>query len=123
VILHEQGANEGIGSPDLSTGSLGFKTSLIQRCFINCTVYVRRNTVVNNELERLIKESVADYVLYYGITPVILCGILVSVLAIETKVRGFKPSRERWIFKGHKNRRTPSFGEEIKPSKYERDTS
>jgi hypothetical protein len=29
--------------------------------------------------------------------------LMVIVLAIEPKVRGFKPGRERWIFKGNKN--------------------
>jgi hypothetical protein len=68
---------------------------------------------------------------------VVLGGLVVSVLVIEQKVRGFKPGRRRWIFKGDKVRSTPSFREEIKPSvpcrkilrhakepyEYERDTS
>jgi hypothetical protein len=29
-------------------------------------------------------------------------GVVVSVLATGSKVRGFKPSRGRWIFKGDK---------------------
>jgi hypothetical protein len=39
---------------------------------------------------------------------------VVIVLAIEEKVRGFKTGR--WIFKGDKIRKTPSFGGEAKPS-------
>jgi hypothetical protein len=43
-------------------------------------------------------------------------GIAVTVLTTGRKVRGFKPGRERFIFKGFKNRSTSSFGEEVKPS-------
>jgi hypothetical protein len=32
-----------------------------------------------------------------------LSGEMVGVLAIGPKVRGFKPGRGRWIFKGDKN--------------------
>ena len=39
-----------------------------------------------------------------------------SVLAFSTQVRGFKPGRSRWIFKGEKILSTPSFGGEVKPS-------
>ena len=39
-----------------------------------------------------------------------------SVLAFSTQVRGFKPSRNRRIFKGEKIFSTPSFGGEVKPS-------
>jgi hypothetical protein len=62
---------------------------------------------------------------------------MVSVLAIGRKVRGVKPGRRRWIFKGDKTRSTTSFEKEAKPSapcrtilrrvkdpyKHERDTS
>jgi hypothetical protein len=34
---------------------------------------------------------------------VVLGDIMVIVLAIVPKVRGFKPDRGRWIFKGDKN--------------------
>jgi hypothetical protein len=34
---------------------------------------------------------------------VALGGLVVSVLATGPKVRGFKPGRGRWIFKGDKN--------------------
>jgi hypothetical protein len=34
---------------------------------------------------------------------VLLGGIVVIVLAIGAKFRGFKPRRGRWIFKGDKN--------------------
>jgi hypothetical protein len=37
----------------------------------------------------------------YGL--VALGGVKVSMLPIGSKVRGFKPGRERWIFKGDKN--------------------
>jgi len=37
------------------------------------------------------------------------------VLAFGTQVRGFKPGRSRWIFKGEKILSTPSFGGEVKP--------
>jgi hypothetical protein len=33
----------------------------------------------------------------------VLGGIVVIVLAIGAKFRGFKPRRGRWIFKGDKN--------------------
>jgi hypothetical protein len=39
-----------------------------------------------------------------------------SVLAFSTQVRGFKPGRNRRIFKGEKILSTPSFGGEVKPS-------
>ena len=39
-----------------------------------------------------------------------------SVLAFSTQVRGFKPGRSHWIFKGEKILSTPSFGGEVKPS-------
>ena len=39
-----------------------------------------------------------------------------SVLAFGTQVRGFKPGRRRWIFKGKKILSTPSFGGEVKLS-------
>jgi hypothetical protein len=38
------------------------------------------------------------------------------VLAFGTQVRGFKPGRSRWNFKGEKILSTPSFGGEVKPS-------
>jgi hypothetical protein len=34
---------------------------------------------------------------------VVLGGLVVIVLAIGPKVHGFKPGRERWLFKGDKN--------------------
>ena len=43
-------------------------------------------------------------------------GLGVSVLAFRTQIRGFKPGRSRWIFKGEKILSTPSFGGEVKPS-------
>ena len=39
-----------------------------------------------------------------------------SVLAFSTQVRGFKPGRNRRIFKGKKILSTPFFGGEVKPS-------
>jgi hypothetical protein len=36
-------------------------------------------------------------------TDVALGGLVVSVLPIGPKVRGFDPDRDRWIFKGDKN--------------------
>jgi hypothetical protein len=39
-----------------------------------------------------------------------------SVLAFGTQFRGFKPGRNRRIFKGEKILSTPSFGGEVKPS-------
>jgi hypothetical protein len=47
---------------------------------------------------------------------VILRGIMVSVLAIEPKVRGVKPGRGRWIFKGYKNPQHAFLQGEVKPS-------
>jgi hypothetical protein len=63
-------------------------------------------------------------------------GLLVSVL-VGPKVRGFKPGRGRWIFKGVKIRSTTFFERKVKPPvpclsfygtlrnsvEYERDTS
>jgi hypothetical protein len=49
-------------------------------------------------------------------TLVVRGGLVVIVLAIELNVRGFKPDRERQIFKGEKVRSTTSFGEEVKPA-------
>jgi hypothetical protein len=45
----------------------------------------------------------------------VLGGMVVSVLAIGSKVRGFKPIREQWILRAIKIRSTPSFEEEVKP--------
>jgi hypothetical protein len=47
---------------------------------------------------------------------VVLGGVMISVLAIESKVRGFKSGRERRILRPIKIRSTPSFGGEVKPS-------
>jgi hypothetical protein len=47
---------------------------------------------------------------------VVLSGVVVIVLAIRPKVRGFKPGRERWIFMGRKISSTASFAGEVKPS-------
>jgi hypothetical protein len=47
---------------------------------------------------------------------VVLGDVEVIVLAIGPKVRGFKPGRKRWIFKGYKIRSAISFGGEVKPS-------
>jgi hypothetical protein len=44
---------------------------------------------------------------------VVLGGIVIIVLAIGPKVRGFKPSRGRYIFKGDINS-TTSFGGHVK---------
>jgi hypothetical protein len=49
-------------------------------------------------------------------THVAFGGLVVSVLATGPKVRGFKPGRVRWIFKGDKIRGTTSFGGEVKSS-------
>jgi hypothetical protein len=38
---------------------------------------------------------------------------VVSMLAIGPIVRGFKPGRERYMFKGDQNRNTASFGREV----------
>jgi hypothetical protein len=46
---------------------------------------------------------------------VVILGLVVSVLAIGPKVRGFWPGPGIWIFKGDKNPQ-PSFGGEVKPS-------
>jgi hypothetical protein len=42
------------------------------------------------------------FIIYIGVytTYVALDAVVFSVLAIGPKVRGFKPGRERWIFKG-----------------------
>jgi hypothetical protein len=40
---------------------------------------------------------------------VVLGGMVVRVLAIGPKVRGSKPGRRRWSFKGEKIRTTPNF--------------
>jgi hypothetical protein len=41
---------------------------------------------------------------------------MVVVLAIKPKVRGYKPDREWWTFKGDKIRSSSPFGGEEKPS-------
>jgi hypothetical protein len=46
----------------------------------------------------------------------ILGGLVVIVLAMGLKVRGFKPGRGRLIFKGDKNPQHDFFGGEVKPS-------
>jgi hypothetical protein len=47
---------------------------------------------------------------------VFLGGLVLSVLGIRPKIRGFEPGRERWTFKCNKIRSTTSFGGEVKPS-------
>jgi hypothetical protein len=47
---------------------------------------------------------------------VVLGGVMVSVLPIETNVKGFKPGRGRWTFKDDKVCNTSSFGGKVKPS-------
>jgi hypothetical protein len=47
---------------------------------------------------------------------VVLGGLVVSVLAIVFRVRGFKPGRGRWIFKGDKIRQHAFLGGKVKPS-------
>jgi hypothetical protein len=39
-----------------------------------------------------------------------------NMFAVEPKVRGFKPGRGQWIFKGDKISSTTSFRGEVKPS-------
>ena len=43
-------------------------------------------------------------------------GLEVSVLAFDTRVRGFTPGRSRRIFSGEKILTPPSFGGKVKPS-------
>ena len=43
-------------------------------------------------------------------------GLVISILASGTQVRGFKPSRSRWIFTGVKILSMPSSGGEVKES-------
>ena len=43
-------------------------------------------------------------------------GLVVSMLAFGTQVRGFKPGRSRWIFTGVKILSMPSSGGEVKES-------
>src|SRR5215468_4457449 len=43
-------------------------------------------------------------------------GLVVSMLASGTQVRGFKPGRSRRIFRGEKILSMPSFGREVKSS-------
>jgi hypothetical protein len=47
---------------------------------------------------------------------IVLGGIVVSVLAIGHKVRGFKSGRGRWIFMGDKNPEHALSWGEVKPS-------
>jgi hypothetical protein len=47
---------------------------------------------------------------------IVLGGVMVIVLAIGPKVRGFKPGLGQWIFKGEKIRSTTSFEGEVKLS-------
>jgi hypothetical protein len=42
-------------------------------------------------------------------------GLVFSMLASGTQVRGFKPGRSRRIFRGEKILSMPSFGGEVKP--------
>ena len=43
-------------------------------------------------------------------------GLVVSMLASGTQVRGFRPGRSRWIFTGVKILSMPSSGGEVKES-------
>jgi hypothetical protein len=54
--------------------------------------------------------------LHTFVPEVVLGGVICIVLAIGPKVRGLKPSRERWLFNGEKIRSMTSFGGEVKPS-------
>jgi len=71
------------------------------------------------------KIKTSDTYFNFCVTNCILCTVSIrsrlrwsrgSVLAFNTQVRGFKPSRSRRIFKGEKILSTPSFGGEVKPS-------
>jgi hypothetical protein len=44
-----------------------------------------------------------------------LGDVMVSVLATESKVRGFKPGRFDGFLRAIKFHSTPTFGEEVKP--------
>jgi hypothetical protein len=44
-----------------------------------------------------------------------LAGLVVIVLGIGPKVRGFEPGRGRWVYRAIKVCRTTSFREEVKP--------
>jgi hypothetical protein len=52
----------------------------------------------------------------YMLFKVALGGLVVSVLATGSKVRGFDPDRGRWIFKGDKNPEHHFLRREVKPS-------
>jgi hypothetical protein len=81
---------------------------------------VKKTTVVNSRVFKSPCIAVVNYINIlrrpgglewseYELSPVpyrsvaVLGGLVVIVFAIRPKVRGFKPGRGRWIFKGDKN--------------------
>jgi hypothetical protein len=47
---------------------------------------------------------------------VVISGLVVSMLAIGSKVHGFRPGRGRWVFKCDEIRNTLSLGRVVEPS-------
>jgi hypothetical protein len=78
-------------------------------------VWVFVNSKLTKDLERggcdvagVLAQNVTEYLVSRltvknEVNYVALGGLVVSVLAIRPKVRGFDPDRGRWIFKGDKN--------------------
>jgi hypothetical protein len=70
----------------------------------------RRNSVVRNYQSFRVAVLSAYHAHFNNL------NVMVIVLAIRPKVRGFKPGREQWLLRAIKIRSTTSFGREVKQS-------
>jgi hypothetical protein len=67
-----------------------------------CTVFFKEVCpyFFNVFVSSLISDAVSHFLISVSVT---LSGLVVSVLAIESKVHRFTPGLGQWIFKGNKN--------------------
>jgi hypothetical protein len=81
---------------------------------VNISVQPARKPAINKEnviIPNLVGFKILPQIYYPELTCVALGGLVVSVLATEPKVRGFKPGRGRWILRVIKSiARLPSEG-------------
>jgi hypothetical protein len=69
---------------------------------------------VKVNVTRCVKHTEVNICNSYFLIPHYFGGLVVSMLASGTEVRGFKPGRSRRIFSGEKILSMPSFAREVK---------
>jgi hypothetical protein len=72
--------------------------------------------VLTNRLLLPAQENAFPWIIVYFYLFIVLGGVMVVLLATGLNVRGYKPGRERWIFKEMKISSATSFGRDVKPS-------